>query len=186
FVEHASALKVGDPMEDDTNIGPMARANLRDDLHQQVLRTLENENTVLKLGGAPVDGPGFYYPPTVIDHVRPGDTAFEEETFGPVAAIIRARDTAHAIELANDTEYGLGAALWTGDLDRARRLTREIDAGAVFVNGMVASDARLPFGGIKASGYGRELGVYGLREFVNVKTVWIGPAKTAPAATIGE
>ena len=185
FVEHASALKVGDPMEDDTNIGPMARANLRDDLHQQVLRTLENENTVLKLGGAPLDGPGFYYPPTVIDHVRPGDTAFEEETFGPVAAIIRARDTAHAIELANDTEYGLGAALWTRDLALARRLVREIDAGAVFVNGMVASDARLPFGGIKASGYGRELGVHGLREFVNVKTIWIGPAK-APAPTTGE
>lgn len=179
FVEHAAALKVGDPMEDDTNIGPMARGNLRDELHQQVLRTLAAGHTVLKLGGAPLDGPGYYYPPTVIDNVQPGDTAFDEETFGPVAAIIRARDVDHAVELANDTEYGLGAAVWTQDLDLARRLTRRIDAGAVFVNGMVASDARLPFGGIKASGYGRELGDYGLREFVNIKTVWIGPAKGA-------
>ncbi len=189
FVEHAAALKVGDPTEDDTNIGPMARGNLRDELHQQVVRTLANGRTVLKLGGAPLDGPGFYYPPTVIDHVAPGDTAFDEETFGPVAAIIRARDVEHAIELANDTEYGLGAALWTQDLEHARRLVREIDAGAVFVNGMVASDARLPFGGIKASGYGRELGDYGLREFVNIKTVWIGPARAAtptPGEKIGE
>ena len=183
FVEHAAALKVGDPTEDDTDLGPMARGNLRDELHQQVLRTLENGHTVLKLGGEPLDGPGFYYPPTVIDHVRPGDTAFEEETFGPVAAIIRARDVDHALDLANDTEYGLGAALWTRDLDLARRLVREIDAGAVFVNGMVASDARLPFGGIKASGYGRELGDHGLREFVNIKTMWIGPAA---APTSGE
>ena len=185
FVAHASALKVGEPTEDDTNIGPMARGNLRDELHDQVRRTLENGRTVLKLGGDPLDGPGFYYPPTVIDHVQPGDTAFDEETFGPVAAIIRARDVEHAIELANDTEYGLGAALWTRNLDLARRLVREIDAGAVFVNGMVASDARLPFGGIKASGYGRELGDYGLREFVNIKTVWIGPAAT-PAPTTSE
>ncbi|MEV4737546.1 NAD-dependent succinate-semialdehyde dehydrogenase [Microbacterium sp. LWO14-1.2] len=185
FVEHAAALKIGDPFEDDTNIGPMARGNLRDELHDQVLRTLEHGRTVLKLGGAPLDGPGYFYPPTVIDYVEPGDTAFEEETFGPVAAIIRAKNADHAVELANDTEFGLGAALWTQDLDLARKLTRQIDAGAVFVNGMVASDARLPFGGIKASGYGRELGDYGLREFVNIKTVWIGPAKT-PAPTVAE
>lgn len=185
FVEGVKALKVGDPLEDDTNIGPMARGNLRDELHSQVERTLANGRTELKHGGAPVDGPGFYYQPTVIDRVEPGDVAFDEETFGPVAAIIRARDAKHAIELANDTEYGLGAALWTSDLDAAREATRRIDAGAVFVNGMVASDARLPFGGIKASGYGRELGDYGLREFVNIKTVWIGPA-TAPSVKLGE
>ena len=177
FVEHVQALKVGDPLQDDTNIGPMARANLRDELHSQVERTLANGRAQLKAGGSPVDGPGYYYQPTVIDYVEPGDVAFDEETFGPVAAIIRARDVEHAIELANDTEYGLGAALWTEDIDKARDLTRQIDAGAVFVNGMVASDARLPFGGIKASGYGRELGDFGLREFVNIKTVWIGPAR---------
>ncbi|MCR2800389.1 MULTISPECIES: NAD-dependent succinate-semialdehyde dehydrogenase [unclassified Microbacterium] len=189
FVKHASALKVGDPSEGDTHIGPLARGDLRDELHDQVLRTLEHGRAVLKLGGAPLEGPGYFYPPTIIDHVEPGDTAFEEETFGPVAAIIRARDVEHAVELANDTEFGLGAALWTQDLDLARTLTRRIDAGAVFVNGMVVSDARLPFGGIKASGYGRELGDYGLREFVNIKTVWIGPASdAAPVAAekIGE
>lgn len=177
FVEGVEALRVGDPLEDDTDIGPMARASLRDELHSQVERTLAGGRTELKCGGAPVDGPGFYYQPTVIDHVAPGDVVFEEETFGPVAAIVRARDAEHAVELANDTEYGLGAAVWTGDIARARELAREIDAGAVFVNGMVASDARLPFGGIKASGYGRELGAVGLREFVNIKTVWIGPAR---------
>ncbi|MDQ1218010.1 NAD-dependent succinate-semialdehyde dehydrogenase [Microbacterium arborescens] len=184
FIEHAAALKVGDPLDEDTQIGPMARGNLRDELHQQVLRTLKNEHTELKLGGAPVDGPGFYYPPTVIDHVQPGDAAFDEETFGPVAAIIRARDVDHAVELANDTEFGLGAAVWTQDLELAHRIVREIDAGAVFVNGMVASDPRLPFGGIKASGYGRELGDFGLREFVNIKTMWVGPARDGAAAPV--
>jgi succinate-semialdehyde dehydrogenase/glutarate-semialdehyde dehydrogenase len=111
--------------------------------------------------------------------------AFDEEIFGPVAAVIRARDTAEAIELANRSRYGLGSALWTRDLDNAKRLAREIEAGMVFINGMVASDARLPFGGVKHSGYGRELSEFGIREFVNVKTVWIGPkrdgAATAPA-----
>ncbi|MFG6277562.1 NAD-dependent succinate-semialdehyde dehydrogenase [Microbacterium sp. 5K110] len=177
FVERTHALTVGDPLDPGTDIGPMARANLRDELHAQVERTLASGKAVLLTGGAPVGGHGFFYPPTVLDHVTPGDAAFDEETFGPVAAIIRARDTDHAIALANDTEYGLGAALWTTDLQAARELTRLIDAGAVFVNGVVASDPRLPFGGIKASGYGRELGVLGLREFVNAKTVWIGPAR---------
>ncbi|SEB68369.1 succinate-semialdehyde dehydrogenase / glutarate-semialdehyde dehydrogenase [Paramicrobacterium humi] len=176
FVENVSRLRVGDPRDEHTDIGPMARENLRDELHAQVQRTLENGRSVLKAGGAPVDGPGYFYQPTVIDHVEPGDVAFTEETFGPVAAIVRARDPEHAIDLANDTEFGLGAALWTRDLDRARSLASRIEAGAVFINGMVASDPRLPFGGIKASGYGRELGEFGLREFVNVKTVWIGPA----------
>lgn len=177
FVEHAQALTVGDPFDPETDIGPMARANLREELHAQVERTLASGTAVLRAGGKPIEGPGFFYPPTVIDHVTRGDAAFDEETFGPVAAIIRARDTEHAIDLANDTEYGLGAALWTTDLHAARELTRRLDAGAVFINGVVASDPRLPFGGIKASGYGRELGVLGLREFVNAKTVWIGPAR---------
>jgi succinate-semialdehyde dehydrogenase/glutarate-semialdehyde dehydrogenase len=106
---------------------------------------------------------------------------FSEETFGPVAAIVRARDAAHAVELANQSQFGLGAALWTRDLETARRLARDIEAGAVFINGMVASDPRLPFGGIKRSGYGRELGEFGIKEFVNIKTVWIGPAQTGVA-----
>jgi succinate-semialdehyde dehydrogenase/glutarate-semialdehyde dehydrogenase len=177
FVAGVEALVIGDPTDEATQIGPMARENLRDDLHDQVQRTLAGSPAQLKLGGAPVDGPGYYYQPTVIDHVQPGDVIFQEETFGPVAAVIRATDDAHAIELANDTEFGLGAALWTQDLEKARRLAHEIHAGAVFINGMVASDPRLPFGGIKASGYGRELGDYGLREFVNIKTVWIGPVR---------
>ncbi|TDD33508.1 aldehyde dehydrogenase family protein, partial [Nonomuraea terrae] len=116
---------------------------------------------------------------TLLDHVTPDMAAFREETFGPVASVTRVGGAEEAIELANRTEYGLGAALWTSDLDQARRLVPLLDAGAVFVNGMVASDPRLPFGGIKKSGYGRELGSYGIREFVNVKTVWFGPAVTA-------
>lgn len=176
FLAGVRALKVGDPLERDTNIGPMARANLRDTLHDQVERSIR-QGARLLLGGKSVDGPGFTYPPTVLDHVDPNMAAFCEETFGPVASIIRVKDASEAITLANTTEFGLGAALWTRDLPRARKLAREIDAGAVFINGMVASDARLPFGGIKRSGYGRELGVYGIREFTNVKTLWIGPVR---------
>jgi succinate-semialdehyde dehydrogenase/glutarate-semialdehyde dehydrogenase len=155
----------------------MAREDLRDVLHGQVLRTLDAGAATLVVGGKPAERPGFFYEPTILDHVLPSDVAFTEETFGPVAAVIRATDADHAIELANDTRFGLGAALWTQDLDRAKVLARAIEAGAVFINGVVASDARLPFGGIKESGYGRELGVYGIGEFVNVKTVWIGPAR---------
>ncbi|WP_217135067.1 NAD-dependent succinate-semialdehyde dehydrogenase [Streptomyces sp. AC558_RSS880] len=175
FTAAAAALKVGDPTDPDTAIGPMARANLRETLHDQVRRTVD-AGAVLALGGEIPDGPGCYYPPTVLDHVTPGMAAFDEETFGPVAAITRVADADEAIALANQSEYGLGAALWTSDLDRARRLARVLDAGAVFINGMVASDPRLPFGGIKKSGYGRELGAEGIREFTNTKTVWIGPA----------
>lgn len=184
FVDAVSKLKIGDPMERDTNIGPMARENLMSGLHSQVERTLA-AGAVLKAGGAPLGGGGFYYPPTVLDNVRPDMAAFREETFGPVAAIIRAKDADEAVALANRTEFGLGAALWAKDIERARRLARDIDAGAVFINGMVASDPRYPFGGIKRSGYGRELGVYGIREFVNIKTVWIGPVQT-PATAQGD
>lgn len=176
FVQKARDLKIGDPMDRDTSIGPMARGNLLATLHDQVQRSVA-EGAELKLGGAPIEGDGFYYPPTVLDHVRPGMVAFAEETFGPVAAIVRARGANDAIAMANDSEYGLGCALWSGDVARARELARHIDAGAVFINGMTASDPRYPFGGIKRSGYGRELGVYGIREFVNIKTVWTGPAK---------
>jgi len=176
FKDGISRLKVGDPMEADTQIGPMARANLRAELQDQVERSIAG-GAELVVGGAPLDGNGCFYAPTLLDNVTPDHVAFREELFGPVASIIRARDAQHAIELANDSEFGLGAAIWTSDLDRARTLAREIDAGAVFINGMVASDARLPFGGIKKSGYGRELGSYGIREFTNIKTIWTGPAR---------
>ncbi|MCA1184853.1 MULTISPECIES: NAD-dependent succinate-semialdehyde dehydrogenase [unclassified Saccharopolyspora] len=172
FTAAAEALPVGDPTDPATRIGPMARANLRDALHDQVLRTIA-AGARLRTGGEPVPGPGFHYPPTVLDHVEPGMAAFDEETFGPVAAITRVAGAEQAVELANRTEFGLGAAVWTRDLALARRIAAEIDAGAVFVNGVVASDPRLPFGGVKKSGYGRELGAEGIREFVNVKTLWI-------------
>lgn len=176
FCRGAAALKMGNPLESGVSIGPMARANLRAMLHDQVERSIAAGAT-LKLGGRIADGPGFFYPATVLDHVTPEMAAFREETFGPVAAIIRVDGVDEAIRLANDTEFGLGAALWTADIERAHRLARQIDAGAVFINGMVASDPRLPFGGIKRSGYGRELGSYGIREFVNLKTLWVGPVK---------
>ena len=173
-------LVLGDPVDGATTIGPLARANLRDTLHAQVRRTVEAGATLVR-GGDVVDRPGFYYQPTVLDHVLPGMAAFDEETFGPVAAITRVRDADEAIRLANQTEFGLAASLWTRP-ERARELTRRLDAGAVFVNAMVASDPRLPFGGIKRSGYGRELGVHGMREFMNTKTVW--SAEPAPRLVI--
>ncbi len=176
FCAGVARLKVGDPMERDTAIGPMARGNLRDTLHDQVQRSVAAV-AVLRAGGAPLPGPGFFYPPTVLDHVGPDMAAACEETFGPVAAILRVKDADEAVFRANATEFGLGAALWSADIPRAKALARRIEAGAVFINGMTASDPRLPFGGIKKSGYGRELGVYGIKEFVNIKTVWIGPAQ---------
>jgi succinate-semialdehyde dehydrogenase/glutarate-semialdehyde dehydrogenase len=178
FCAGVAKLKVGDPLEKETNIGPMARANLRDTLHSQVERSIA-AGAKLVAGGQPIDGSGFYYSPTVLDHVTPEMPAFVEETFGPVAAIIRVPNADEAISLANQSEFGLGAALWTRDTERARALARRIDAGAVFINGVVASDPRLPFGGIKRSGYGRELGYHGIREFTNIKTMWIGPVKAA-------
>ncbi|MGL4231907.1 MAG: NAD-dependent succinate-semialdehyde dehydrogenase [Casimicrobium sp.] len=178
FHAHAAALVFGDPMRRDVQMGAMARLNLRADLHDQVRRTI-SEGGKLLLGGYVPEGGGAFYPATLIDHVAPTMAAAKEETFGPVAAILRVRDTNAAIELANATEFGLGAALWTSDLDRAASLAREIEAGAVFVNGMVASDPRLPFGGVKQSGYGRELGQWGIREFTNTKLVWTGPARAS-------
>jgi succinate-semialdehyde dehydrogenase/glutarate-semialdehyde dehydrogenase len=173
FVERFCAavdhLVLGDPLDRRTTLGPLAREDLRDAVHDQVRRSVE-AGAVLVRGGAKID-PGYYYHPTVLDQVRPGMAAFDEETFGPVAAIVRARDADEAIRLANRTEYGLGASLWTAP-ERSAELVRRIDAGAVFVNAMVASDPRLPFGGIKHSGYGRELGAHGMREFLNTKTVW--------------
>jgi len=176
FVQHARALKIGNPLERDVNIGPMARANLREDLHRQVSRSIE-QGARLLLGGRAIEGSGYFYEPTVLDQVSPHMVAACEETFGPAAAILRVNSAEEAVQLANSLDYGLGAALWTSDLQRAHALSREIEAGAVFINGLVASDPRLPFGGIKQSGYGRELGVHGAREFTNIKTVWVGPAR---------
>ncbi|KAA9005538.1 NAD-dependent succinate-semialdehyde dehydrogenase [Histidinibacterium aquaticum] len=176
FRDGIERLKIGDPMDPETQIGPMARANLRDELHDQVQRSVK-AGAKLIIGGRPVEGSGYFYSPTLFDKVTQEHAAFREEMFGPVASIVRARDADHAVELANDSEFGLGATIWTSDVEKARRMSRTLDAGAVFINGLVASDARLPFGGIKKSGYGRELGSYGLREFTNIKTIWIGPAK---------
>jgi succinate-semialdehyde dehydrogenase/glutarate-semialdehyde dehydrogenase len=172
FTGEMRARRVGDPLSPDTQVGPQARVDLRDDLHRQVEESVKRGATLL-LGGEIPTGRGAFYPPTVLAAVDRGMPAFDEETFGPVAAVIRARDEADAVRLANDSTFGLGAALWTADRERARRLAAEIEAGAVFVNGLVKSDPRLPFGGIKRSGYGRELSEYGIREFVNIKSVWM-------------
>jgi acyl-CoA reductase-like NAD-dependent aldehyde dehydrogenase len=176
FVEAASKLRVGDPLNRETQVGPMARGDLRDTLEQQVKASLKMGARVL-LGGKPMQGKGYFYEPTILTNVTPDMPVFREETFGPVAAVIRARDTDHAIELANDSQFGLGGNLWTRDIAQARQIARRLESGGVFINGMTASDPRLPFGGIKRSGYGRELSIFGIREFVNIQTVWIGPAR---------
>ncbi|HET8905364.1 MAG TPA: NAD-dependent succinate-semialdehyde dehydrogenase [Ktedonobacterales bacterium] len=183
FAEAASKWRMGDPMDAQTQMGPMARADLRDSLVDQVDRSLKMGATVV-LGGKASDGAGAFYPPTIITGVTDDMPVFREETFGPVAAVIRARDAEHAIELANDSEFGLGGNLWTRNLDRARQLAQRLESGAVFINGMTASDPRLPFGGVKQSGYGRELSSFGIREFVNIQTVWIGPASAASAPPV--
>ncbi|HEX6543070.1 MAG TPA: NAD-dependent succinate-semialdehyde dehydrogenase [Ktedonobacterales bacterium] len=175
FVEQASKLRMGDPLDAQTQLGPMARADLRDALADQVERSVKMGAQVA-LGGKASDGAGAYYPPTIVTGITTEMPLFQEETFGPAAAVIRARNVDHAVELANDSMFGLGGNLWTRDLNRARQLARRLESGAVFINGMTASDPRLPFGGVKQSGYGRELSAFGIREFVNIQTVWIGPA----------
>jgi acyl-CoA reductase-like NAD-dependent aldehyde dehydrogenase len=176
FVEAASKLRVGDPLDRQMRLGPLARAELRDTLDRQVQRSIEMGAHIL-IGGKPLEGKGYFYAPTIVTTVTPEMPMFHEETFGPAAAIIHARDTEHAIELANTSDFGLSSNLWTRDISYAHELASRIEAGGVFINGMSSSDPRLPFGGIKKSGFGRELSSFGIQEFVNIQTVWVGPAR---------
>src|SRR5213593_2234370 len=181
FAKGVEDLVVGDPIDPKTQIGPLARRDLLDTLERQVDGSVRAGARVLT-GGERVSGKGYFFRPTVLANVTADMPAFREETFGPAAAVVRVRDADEAIRVANDSSYGLGASIWTRDASLGERLARRIESGSVFVNGMVASDPRLPFGGIKRSGYGRELSAFGAREFTNVQTIWIGPVE-APQPT---
>ncbi|MEO8892894.1 MAG: aldehyde dehydrogenase family protein, partial [Coleofasciculaceae cyanobacterium] len=173
FVEKFQMLKVGDPMDENIDVGPLATPSILQELDQLVQNCLEKGAKVLT-GGQPLsDRPGNFYPPTILTDFPPGTPAEQEEFFGPVALLFRVPDIDAAIKLANSTSFGLGASAWTTEAEQIERLIEEIEAGAVFINGLVKSDPRLPFGGIKRSGYGRELGTLGIHEFVNIKTVWV-------------
>ncbi|HVO76714.1 MAG TPA: aldehyde dehydrogenase family protein, partial [Candidatus Bathyarchaeia archaeon] len=173
FLEKMLAARVGDPLDETTDVGPLARRDLRDELHRQVVESVGKGARCLA-GGAIPAGPGAFYPPTILAEVARGMRAYDEELFGPVAAVIAVRDEEEAIRAANDTSFGLGAALFTRDLARGERIAAtRVEAGSCFVNSLVKSDPRLPFGGVKESGYGRELSRFGIREFVNIKTVYV-------------
>jgi succinate-semialdehyde dehydrogenase/glutarate-semialdehyde dehydrogenase len=173
MTEAMAAMVVGDPLDPLTQVGPMARLDLLEELDKQVQASVKAGARLL-CGGRRADRRGYFYEPTVLADVRPGMEAFDEETFGPVGAITSFATVAEAIKLANQSRYGLGASVWTSEPDHAVEIAPQIDAGCVFINGIVKSDARLPFGGVKSSGYGRELADFGLMEFVNIKTVWVG------------
>jgi len=181
FADAIRALRVGDPLDPATQVGPLARSDLRDALEKQVAESVRLGARVV-VGGKRREGRGWFYEPTLLADVTEEMPVLRDETFGPVAALLRVRDADEAVRVANSSPYGLGAALWTRDEAAARAIARRIESGSVFVNGMVASDPRLPFGGVKRSGFGRELGSFGIREFVNIQTIWIGPAKE-PAKT---
>jgi len=172
LLEKLGQLQLGDPLQEDTDLGPLARADLRDTLHWQVTESIKRGAQPL-LGCEPISGPGYFYPASLLDKVTPGMPAYDDELFGPVAAVIHARNEADALRLANDHKYGLGGSVWTRDVQRGEQFARAMQCGQAFVSGVVKSDPRLPFGGIKASGYGRELSLLGIREFVNAKTVWM-------------
>ena len=171
FCAAVAELKTGNPLDESNDLGPLVRADLLDELDRQVRLSVARGARVLAGGARVAGGPGFYFQPTVLDRVRPGMPAYDEELFGPVAALIVAGDEEDALRIANDTAFGLGASIWTDDRDKGEALAAQVEAGSVFINGMVKSDPRLPFGGVKASGFGRELSEFGIREFVNIKTV---------------
>lgn len=167
-----SALVMGDPMDETTQLAPMARPEFVDDIHGQVEKSV-SLGAKLITGGKRIDSTGYFYPPTVLANVKKGMPVYDEETFGPVSAIISVKDETEAVKIANDTEFGLGAAVWTRGLERAERIARQLECGMVYINTMVASNPKLPFGGVKRSGYGRECAEFGLKEFTNVKTICI-------------
>lgn len=172
FIEEMKKLKVDDPMNFETDLGPIAREDLLYELEHQVKKSVESGAKIL-IGGKRIPREGFYFEPTIIADVTQQMPAYHEEIFGPVATLIKAKDENDAIRIANDSEFGLGASIWSGNIQKAKLLATQIESGSVFINGMVKSDPRLPFGGIKKSGYGRELSHYGIKEFVNIKTVWV-------------
>jgi succinate-semialdehyde dehydrogenase/glutarate-semialdehyde dehydrogenase len=174
-LDQVGELKLGPPTEPGVTVGPLAREDLRDAVERQVRQSVDQGARIL-VGGHIPDGPGFFYEPTVLDHVRPGMPVLEEEVFGPAVPVVRAGDSAEVLRLANESAYGLGSAVWTADLERGESLAARLEAGHTAVNGMTVSDPRLPFGGIKDSGYGRELSHHGLFEFVNFHTVVVNAA----------
>jgi succinate-semialdehyde dehydrogenase/glutarate-semialdehyde dehydrogenase len=172
FVKRMEALRLGDPLDESTELGPLASATAVNDLQRDVQKSIADGARLLT-GGKPHEGKGSFYPPTVLTDIPRNSPAYSEEFFGPVASIFRVKDVADAIRVANDTRFGLGASVWTQDADERDQFIRDLEAGMIFINKMVASDPRVPFGGVKQSGFGRELGPFGIREFTNVKTVWI-------------
>ncbi len=185
FAKKVAALKIGDPLDPATQVGPLARGDLRETLERQVAESVEKGARVIA-GGERWGDKGYFYKPTVVVDVTADMPVFDEETFGPVAAVMRVRDADEAVERANASPYGLGGNLWTRNEAMAEKLARRIESGAVFINGMTASDPRLPFGGVKQSGFGRELSEFGIREFVNIQTIWVGPAQAAKPAPQAE